>query len=94
MNKTIKLLKIINKIYQKNNDKSNVLNTQKGRIKTYDDFSIFKIYLLMNILNIKSIKGIWKYLNKNKKVRQLCGLTDNLDRTTLNRRLNSKYKEI
>jgi len=90
-----KLLKLLNKIYNENNLKNdNNYISQKGRAKVYDDFCVFKIYILMNILNIKTIKGIWQFLNDNPDIRKGCGLKENLDRTTLNRRLNSKYKEI
>ncbi|PIP29334.1 hypothetical protein COX27_01945 [Candidatus Kuenenbacteria bacterium CG23_combo_of_CG06-09_8_20_14_all_36_9] len=94
--KAKKLLKLINKIYSltitfksKNSHAGN-----PGRNKVYDDFCIFKIYVLMYVLNIKNIKAIWELLEQNKDLRQLCGFEENLDRTTLNRRLNNIYKKI
>lgn len=94
-NKIIKLLKLLNKIHHKNHSESEGNHiSQKGRTKTYDDFCIFKIYILMNVLNIKTIKGVWQFLNQEKDIRKLCGLDENIDRTTLNRRLNAKYKVL
>ena len=46
----------------------------------------------MKVLNINTIKGIWRFLNLNKKIREKCGLNENVDRTTLNRRLSNKIK--
>jgi len=90
-----KLLKLVNKIHNQTLP-SRLKNTQisaPGRSKIYDDFCIFKIYLLMHALNIKNIKTIWEFLSANSDIRKLCGLEDNMDRTTLNRRLNNLYKK-
>ena len=95
LSKVKKLLKLINKInaLAGQNSTAEQTSSSPGRTRTYDDFCIFKIYVLMTILNIKNIKAILELLAQEKDLRKLCGLEDNLDRTTLNRRLNSLYKK-
>jgi hypothetical protein len=91
--KILKILKSLDKIWYEVeiNEEPNE-NNGPGRKQVYSDLAIFKIFIVMNILNIKTIKGIWRFLSENKAFRKACGLSNTIDRTTLNRRLSEKIK--
>ena len=84
-----KVLKLINSIYSNYEE---VSPDGRGKKVVYGEMELFKIFVVMKLTNINTIKGIWRYLLKNKKIKKLCGLENDIDRSTLSRRLSDRAK--
>ncbi len=93
----LKILKIIDQNWNEkdcenaSSDNKNI-SISRGRKQVYSDIALFKIFIVMNLLNIFTIKGIWRFLISNKDIKKACGINDNIDRSTLSRRLSNKIK--
>ncbi|MCG2687100.1 transposase [Candidatus Parcubacteria bacterium] len=93
----LKILKIIDQNWNEKVLENEILDSKnseivRGRKQIYSDVMLFKIFIIMNLTNITSIKGIWRFIINNKDIKKACGIINDIDRSTLSRRLSDKIK--
>jgi hypothetical protein len=86
----VNIIKGLQKIYQEKPKKEK----NPGRPKSYTDYQIALICIIMRLKRINSFSGIIKYLESEKEVQKAIGLTKILDRTTLSRRSTKIHKKL
>lgn len=62
---------------------------KRGRLYTYSDQVMTRVYFVMLSKGIKEFSALWRYLKENPEVRKSCGLKKLPHRSTFSRRMRN-----